>query len=97
MCILDTTAGWGRVRHYLPIWGRGVHVRTPSSSNYALLRDGLTRLARPEIKLSLLYQDAKEYLKSHNLNNFDCIYIDPMHPIAINQLWLKKTCKFYKN
>ncbi|MCR9192524.1 MAG: class I SAM-dependent methyltransferase [Gammaproteobacteria bacterium] len=91
MHILDATAGWGRDAILLAKYGAKVTLVERQALMAALLADGLQRMQTPEVDVSLIHQDALDYLQQLTPNKYpDVIYIDPMHPVRQKSALVKK-------
>lgn len=89
--ILDTTAGWGRDAAVLASLGAEVLMLERNPIMAALLADALARRDDTSMRLSLLNQDAKDYLQGLAPENYPhVIYIDPMHPERHKAALVKK-------
>ena len=86
--ILDLTAGWGRDAAILARFGAEVLMLERQGVMAALLADGLKRFDFGGL-LQLSYIDAKDYLNNMD-DDFDVIYIDPMHPQRQKSALVKK-------
>lgn len=88
--ILDATAGWGRDALILAAFGASVTMLERNPYMHSLLEDALKRLPSDiGLKLSLCHVDAFQFIKNIT-DEFDVIYIDPMHPTRKKSALVKK-------
>ncbi|QLE78679.1 16S rRNA methyltransferase [Francisella sp. Scap27] len=86
MLILDSTAGLGRDSFTLAARGHNVVSIEKDPYIFLLLKNALERAKQIEDlkniadKITLINQDANDYIKNNSSLIFDCIYIDPMFP-----------------
>lgn len=102
--VLDLTAGMGGDAFVLATLGATVTMVERNPIVHSLLKDGLDRaklkvdseLEEILSHLTLIKQNASEYLEQLNEDNFpDVIYLDPMFPSRSKSAQVKKEMQFF--
>ncbi len=105
--VLDLTAGLGRDAFLLASWGCFVLAIERHPQIHALLADGLQRawadagtaalLSDDPERLRLIQRDGREYLQSVASDDYDAIYLDPMHPSRQKSAKVRKEMQAFQD
>ncbi len=99
LSILDATAGLGRDAWILAQLGAHVTLLERSPIIVALLADGLSRLpstSKLADHFTLIHAQAQAWLANHSCDQFDVIYLDPMHPPRQKSALVKKEMRMLR-
>lgn len=98
--VLDATPGLGRDAFVLAALGANVTLVERSAVVYALLADGLRRLALQEPVLAsrfqLVHANSAEYMQTQPKGSVDAVYLDPMFPHRKKSALVKKEMRVFQ-
>lgn len=98
--VVDATPGLGRDAFVLAALGAQVTMVERSPVVYALLADGLRRLAMQEPELasrfSLVHANSAEYMQTQPVGSADAVYLDPMFPHKKKSALVKKEMRVFQ-